>query len=55
MAHDFARARLLTVEGFGHTEFYNPSECANNYESSYLIAGKLPPPGTVCPQSVQPF
>jgi pimeloyl-ACP methyl ester carboxylesterase len=55
MAHDLARARLLTVEGFGHTEFYNPSECASNYESSYLIAGKLPPRGTVCPQSVQPF
>ena len=55
MAHDLARARLLTVDGFGHTEFFNPSECASNYEFSYLITGKLPPQGTVCPQSVQPF
>jgi pimeloyl-ACP methyl ester carboxylesterase len=55
MARDLARARLLTVDGFGHTEFFNPSECASNYEFSYLTTGKLPPRGTVCPQSVQPF
>lgn len=55
MAHDLARARLLTVDGFGHTEFFNPSECASNYEFSYLLTGKLPPRGTVCPQSVRPF
>jgi pimeloyl-ACP methyl ester carboxylesterase len=55
MAHDLARARLLRVDGFGHTEFYNPSECASNYELRYLTTGKLPPQGIVCPQSVQPF
>jgi pimeloyl-ACP methyl ester carboxylesterase len=55
MAHGLARARLLTVDGFGHTEFFNPSECASNYEFRYLLTGKLPPQGTVCPQSVQPF
>ena len=55
MAHDLARAQLLTVDGFGHTEFFNPSECASNYEFSYLTTGKLPPEGAVCPQSVQPF
>jgi pimeloyl-ACP methyl ester carboxylesterase len=55
MARDLARARLLTVDGFGHTEFFNPSACAGDYEFSYLTTGKLPPQGTVCPQSVQPF
>jgi pimeloyl-ACP methyl ester carboxylesterase len=55
MAHDLARARLLTVDGFGHTEFFNPSECASDYEFSYLTTGKLPAPGTVCAQSVRPF
>jgi hypothetical protein len=55
MAHDLARARLLTVDGFGHTEFFNPSQCASKYEYGYLLTGKLPPQGTVCPQSVQPF
>jgi pimeloyl-ACP methyl ester carboxylesterase len=55
MARDLGRARLLTVRGFGHTEFYNPSVCASNYEFRYLITGALPPRGTVCPQTVQPF
>jgi pimeloyl-ACP methyl ester carboxylesterase len=55
MAHDLARARLLTVDGFGHTEFFNPSTCASNYEFRYLTTGQLPPQGTVCPQTVQPF
>jgi pimeloyl-ACP methyl ester carboxylesterase len=55
MARDLARARLLTVDGFGHTEFFNPSECANNYEAGSPLTGKLPPRGTVCPQSLQPF
>jgi hypothetical protein len=55
MARDLARARLLTVDGFGHSEFFNPSECASNYEYRYLSTGKLPPRDTVCAQSVQPF
>lgn len=55
MARALARARLLTVDGFGHTEFFNPSACASNYEFRYLLSGKLPPRGTVCAQSVQPF
>ena len=55
MARDLARARLLTVTESGHTEFFNPSECASNYESRYLTTGNLSPQGTVCPQSLQPF
>ncbi len=55
MARDLARARLLTVNGFGHTEFFNPSTCASNYEIRYLLTGQLPPAGTVCQQTVKPF
>lgn len=55
MARDLGRAVLLTVSGFGHTEFFNPSICASNYEFRYLITGKLPPAGTACPQTVMPF
>lgn len=55
MAHDLARARLLTVRGHGHTELGNPSTCAANYELSYLQTGALPPPGTVCQQNATPF
>jgi pimeloyl-ACP methyl ester carboxylesterase len=55
MARDLGRAELLTVDGFGHTEFFNPSICASEYEFRYLITGKLPPARTVCPQTVKPF
>jgi len=41
--------------GTTHTEFFNPSECASDYEFRYLTTGDLPSQGTACPQSVQPF
>lgn len=55
MSRDLARARLLTIQGFGHTEFFNPSTCATNHEVSYLETGALPPAGTVCQQDAPPF
>ena len=55
MAHDLARARLLTVRGYGHTEVSNPSTCATNYELSYLQTGALPPAGAICQQDGTPF
>jgi pimeloyl-ACP methyl ester carboxylesterase len=55
MAHELARAQLLTVDGYGHTALLNPSTCASNYESPYVVDGTLPPPGTVCQQDQQPF
>jgi pimeloyl-ACP methyl ester carboxylesterase len=55
MSRDLARARLLTVRGYGHTEFHNPSTCVTNYEVRYLLTGHLPPQGTVCAQNTVPF
>jgi pimeloyl-ACP methyl ester carboxylesterase len=55
MSRDLARARLLTVDGYGHTEAANPSTCATAYEVRYLLAGALPPAGTVCRQNATPF
>ena len=55
LVRELGKARLLTVEGFGHTELLNPSQCAGQFESSYLIDGTLPPEGTVCQQDVVPF
>jgi pimeloyl-ACP methyl ester carboxylesterase len=55
MARELAHARLLTVDGYGHTAFLNPSTCAYDYVSRYVVDGTLPPPGTVCPQDQQPF
>jgi hypothetical protein len=55
MSRDLARARLLTVHGFGHTANLNPDTCFVNYEIRYLTTGALPPAGTVCQQNTQPF
>ena len=55
MSRDLARARLLTVQGYGHTEQQNPSTCATNYEISYLLTNALPAPGTACQENMAPF
>jgi pimeloyl-ACP methyl ester carboxylesterase len=55
MSRDLARARLLTVDGYGHTEAGNPSACATDYEIRYLLTGALPPPRTVCKENATPF
>lgn len=55
MARRLARARLLTVDGYGHTALLNPSNCASGYVSRYLLSGVLPPPGSVCRQDAAPF
>ncbi len=55
MSRDLARARLLTIDGYGHTEGSNPSACATNYEIRYLLTGALPPPRTVCQEDATPF
>jgi pimeloyl-ACP methyl ester carboxylesterase len=55
MAKELALARLLTVEGYGHSALLNPSTCANNHVSDYFVHGTLPPVGTICRQDQQPF
>jgi pimeloyl-ACP methyl ester carboxylesterase len=55
LSRELARARLLTIDGYGHTETKNPSACAIDNEVRYLIAGVLPPPGAVCLQNATPF
>jgi TAP-like protein len=55
MENDLARARLLTVRGYGHTELSNPSTCAVNYEARYLQTGALPQRGTSCQENATPF
>lgn len=37
MTRDLARARLLTIDGFGHTELPNPSACAIGYEVGRML------------------
>jgi pimeloyl-ACP methyl ester carboxylesterase len=55
MARELARARLLTVDGYGHGVLVNQSACATRYIGRYLIEKTLPPKGAVCQQDQQPF
>jgi hypothetical protein len=55
MAHELAHARLLTVDSYGHTAFFNPSTCAYDYVSRHVVDETLPPQGTVSPPDQQPF
>ncbi|GAA4606226.1 alpha/beta hydrolase [Actinoallomurus liliacearum] len=55
VSRTLARARLLTVEGYGHTVFSNPSSCAMDHETRYLLTGVLPSAGAVCKQDTAPF
>jgi pimeloyl-ACP methyl ester carboxylesterase len=52
MARQLARARLLTVDGYGHG---TTSPCQNTYISRYFIKLILPPEGARCRQSPRPF
>lgn len=55
MSQQLDRARLLTVDGYGHSAQGNPSACATRYIKRYLIRTKPPPQGTRCGQDQQPF
>jgi pimeloyl-ACP methyl ester carboxylesterase len=56
MVAQLRRARLLTVNGYGHTVLLNPSRCASDHVANYVIRGVLPGPGpsasrTSCPST----
>jgi pimeloyl-ACP methyl ester carboxylesterase len=51
-----ANARLLTIDGWGHSYFEGGlSTCANEIMTTYLIDLQLPAPDTVCPEDAPPF
>lgn len=53
---ELASARLLTVNGDGHTsEYSEPSACRDGAKQAYLISLKLPAKGTVCPVDQLPW
>jgi pimeloyl-ACP methyl ester carboxylesterase len=55
-ARELVKARLLTVNGDGHTSMYvEPSTCRDHAELTYLVSGKLPARGAVCPVNALPF
>jgi pimeloyl-ACP methyl ester carboxylesterase len=55
MARQLARARLLTLDGYGHTSAADPSACVFRAYVAYLVHRRLPPRGTVCQPDRVPF
>ncbi|MEU6084010.1 alpha/beta hydrolase [Streptomyces sp. NPDC047108] len=55
MVRQLHDARLLTLDGYGHTALTNPSRCVNAYAVRYFLAGALPPVGARCAQDLPPF
>ena len=53
MTRELGNARLLTLDGYGHTTRY--SACIKGWYGRYLIDGALPPAGTRCEQDLAPF
>ena len=54
-ARELARARVLVVEGAGHTTMYVHSTCAERVKRDYLISGTLPVTGASCGIDNPPF
>lgn len=48
-------AVLLTLDGYGHLPFQDPSACVTAAEAAYLIDLVVPAKGTVCAADRQPF
>ena len=55
LARTLARARLLTIDGTGHTSLGAWSSCARRAVRGYLLELRLPAPGTVCEPDRAPF
>ncbi|HYP03924.1 MAG TPA: alpha/beta hydrolase, partial [Cyanobium sp.] len=55
LSRELGNARLLSVNGYGHTVLRNPSACAARHEAAYLIEGTVPPEGSVCWPDRPPF
>jgi pimeloyl-ACP methyl ester carboxylesterase len=55
MARELARARLLTLKGYGHTSGADPSTCIQKKVNAYLIGKVLPPKGKSCEPNQKPF
>jgi pimeloyl-ACP methyl ester carboxylesterase len=54
LVQELDNARLLSMEGDGHTAYGGNSPCVDSAAETYLFDGTLPAEGTVCQQEV-PF
>jgi pimeloyl-ACP methyl ester carboxylesterase len=55
VARRLGNAVLLTLDGYGHVSFHDPSACIDRARVAYLVRLKTPPNGTVCKAEKKPF
>jgi pimeloyl-ACP methyl ester carboxylesterase len=55
MVRELARARLLTLDGYGHTSGADHSVCVFRAYVAYFVHLRLPPRGAVCQPDRGPF
>jgi pimeloyl-ACP methyl ester carboxylesterase len=53
--HYLGKAVLLTLNGYGHLPFQDPSACVESAEHEYLVNLVLPPKGAECNADRKPF
>ncbi len=54
-ARRLGNAVLLTLDGYGHVSFHDPSACIDRARVAYLVRLTAPPKGTVCRSDKKPF
>lgn len=54
-AAQLAAARVVVIEGAGHSSMYVPSTCAEKVKREYLFTSELPAEGTTCGIDASPF
>ena len=54
LSKQLQNGHLLTWIGDGHTAYNRGSACIDGYITKYLLSGKLPPKGKVCPAVRRP-
>lgn len=53
--NELSNARLVVIEGAGHSSMYVHSTCAEQVKRDYLVTTVLPPAGTTCAIDKGPF
>jgi pimeloyl-ACP methyl ester carboxylesterase len=53
--NELANARVVVIEGAGHSSMFVHSTCAERVKRDYLVTATLPPEGTTCAIDKAPF
>ncbi|KAH7128573.1 TAP-like protein-domain-containing protein [Dendryphion nanum] len=55
MSSLFPGSAVLAADWVGHTTYFTPKSCVDKYTQAYIKNLSMPPPDTMCKESVKPF